>query len=75
MYSCMYTCMYSLSNLIIECNHWLLFSNAVKSALEHLFDILRYINTVFIIIIIIIIINNKISPTTIRHILKWSPLI
>ena len=30
-------------------------------ALEHLFDILRYINTVFIVIIIIIIIINK-SP-------------
>ena len=40
------------------------FSNEVKylgvmiSALEHLFDILRYINTVFIIIIIIIINEN-----------------
>ena len=40
--------MYSLSNLIIECNHGLLFSNAFKSALEHLFDILRDINTLFI---------------------------
>ena len=42
--------MCSLSNLIIACNHWLLFSNAFQSALEHLFDILRYINTLLLLL-------------------------